>query len=207
MRRNPSWISTVRTIRPHRISHADHRSSRRAGRRRNDKPAIGSWRHRPRFPLRSGRRPGPLSPRSACAAEALQAVVLAHQIDQFLRAARRCRSCGKQLARKDTKFLIYRTAFGKGRHPSPRRDGIRFVELTCATPRVSPRRSSRRSGAFEAQRLTTGSTFLSICARSGAPVPRFQTLSEDPQLLVTLSSRLRRSLSLALANADNRTCR
>ena len=52
--------------------------------------------------------------------KALQAVVLDHQINQFLRAARRCRSCGKQLARKDTKFLIYRTAFGKGRLPSPR---------------------------------------------------------------------------------------
>ena len=43
--------------------------------------------------------------------KALQAVVLAHQIDQFSRAARRCRDCGKQLARKDTKFLIYRTAY------------------------------------------------------------------------------------------------
>ena len=52
--------------------------------------------------------------------KALQAVVLAHQIDQFSRAARRCRGCGGQLARKDNKFLIYRTAFGKARIPGPR---------------------------------------------------------------------------------------
>ena len=46
------------------------------------------------------------------ALKALQAVVLAHRTAQFARAARRCRSCGQQLACEDTKFLIYRTAFG-----------------------------------------------------------------------------------------------
>ena len=52
--------------------------------------------------------------------KALQAVVLGRQIDELMRGARRCRGCGKHLVRKDTKFLIYRTAFGKARIPSPR---------------------------------------------------------------------------------------
>ena len=52
--------------------------------------------------------------------KALQAVALGHQFDQFSRAVRRCRGCDRPLVRKDTKFLIYRTAFGKARIPSPR---------------------------------------------------------------------------------------
>lgn len=50
----------------------------------------------------------------------LQAVVLNEQVDQFIRVASRCQWCGSRLGVKDTKSLVYRTAFGKARLRSPR---------------------------------------------------------------------------------------
>ncbi|MGT2455327.1 ISKra4 family transposase [Cupriavidus basilensis] len=50
----------------------------------------------------------------------LQTVVLNEQVDQFVGAAARCRACGTRLGIKDTKPLVYRTAFGKARLRSPR---------------------------------------------------------------------------------------
>ena len=50
----------------------------------------------------------------------LQAIVLRGQVAQFVERASRCRQCGGQLATKDSKTVVYRTAFGKARLDSPR---------------------------------------------------------------------------------------
>ncbi|AAP85850.1 ISKra4 family transposase (plasmid) [Cupriavidus necator H16] len=50
----------------------------------------------------------------------LQTVVLTEQVDQFIRITGRCQLCGGRLVIKDTKSLVYRTAFGKARLRSPR---------------------------------------------------------------------------------------
>lgn len=50
----------------------------------------------------------------------LQTVVLTEQVDQFIRITGRCQLCGGRLGIKDTKSLVYRTAFGKARLRSPR---------------------------------------------------------------------------------------
>ena len=50
----------------------------------------------------------------------LQAIVLREQVSQFLDRAALCRQCGHRLATKDSKVVIYRTAFGKARLNSPR---------------------------------------------------------------------------------------
>jgi hypothetical protein len=50
----------------------------------------------------------------------LQAVVLREQIAQFVERASHCRRCGSRLATKDSKTVVYRTAFGKARLGSPR---------------------------------------------------------------------------------------
>ena len=50
----------------------------------------------------------------------LQAVVLREQVSQFLDRAALCRQGGARLATKDSKVVVYRTAFGKARLDSPR---------------------------------------------------------------------------------------
>ena len=50
----------------------------------------------------------------------LQAIVLREQVAQFVERASRCRQCGGRLATKDSKTVVYRTAFGKARLDSPR---------------------------------------------------------------------------------------
>ena len=50
----------------------------------------------------------------------MQAVVLREQVSQFVERVSRCRRCGVQLATKDSKTVVYRTAFGKARLDSPR---------------------------------------------------------------------------------------
>lgn len=50
----------------------------------------------------------------------IQAVVLDRQVDDFVRLAARCLACGKPLGIKDTKSLVYRTAFSKSSIRSPR---------------------------------------------------------------------------------------
>jgi hypothetical protein len=50
----------------------------------------------------------------------LQTVVLTEKVDQFIRITGRCQLCGGRLGIKDTKSLVYRTAFGKARLRSPR---------------------------------------------------------------------------------------
>ena len=50
----------------------------------------------------------------------LQAIVLREQASQFLDRAALCRQCGTRLATKDSKAVVYRTAFGKARLDSPR---------------------------------------------------------------------------------------
>lgn len=49
----------------------------------------------------------------------LQSVVLQEQIKLFLESATRCQGCGRRLATKTTRSLIYRTAFGKLKLGSP----------------------------------------------------------------------------------------
>lgn len=51
---------------------------------------------------------------------ALQAVVVAEQTREVVKAMSRCGSCLDPLAVKDTKSIVYRTAFGKASLPSPR---------------------------------------------------------------------------------------
>ena len=51
---------------------------------------------------------------------ALQAVVIAEQTKEVVKAMSRCASCLEPLAVKDTKSIVYRTAFGKASLPSPR---------------------------------------------------------------------------------------
>ena len=43
----------------------------------------------------------------------LRAVVLREQVDEFVRVAAGCLACGRRLGIKDTKPLVYRTAYGK----------------------------------------------------------------------------------------------
>ena len=50
----------------------------------------------------------------------LQALVLRAQVSQFLDRASLCRRCGVRLATKDSKVVVYRTAFGRERLDSPR---------------------------------------------------------------------------------------
>ena len=50
----------------------------------------------------------------------MQAVVLREQVSQFVTRAACCRQCSAQLATKDSKTIVYRTAFGKARLDSPR---------------------------------------------------------------------------------------
>ena len=50
----------------------------------------------------------------------LQAVVLREQASQFLDRAALCRQHGVRLATKDSKVIVYRTAFSKARLDSPR---------------------------------------------------------------------------------------
>ena len=50
----------------------------------------------------------------------LQAFVLREQVSQFLDRAALCRRCSARLATKDSKVIVYRTAFGKARLDSPR---------------------------------------------------------------------------------------
>ena len=50
----------------------------------------------------------------------LQAVVLREQVVQFVERASRCKRCGGRLATKDSKTVVYRTAFGKARLDSLR---------------------------------------------------------------------------------------
>ena len=50
----------------------------------------------------------------------LQAVLLREQVAQFVERAGHCRRCGARLATKDSKTVVYRTAFGKARLDSPR---------------------------------------------------------------------------------------
>ena len=44
---------------------------------------------------------------------ALQAIVVAEQAKEVVKAMSRCASCLEPLAVKDTKSIVYRTAFGK----------------------------------------------------------------------------------------------
>ena len=50
----------------------------------------------------------------------LQTIVVAEQAARFVSADSRCRSCSTSLGVKDTKQLVYRTAFGVARLASPR---------------------------------------------------------------------------------------
>ena len=50
----------------------------------------------------------------------LQDLVITEQAEEFVRAAAGCLACGQRLGIKDTKSLVYRTAFGKARLRSPR---------------------------------------------------------------------------------------
>ena len=43
----------------------------------------------------------------------IQGVVLNEQADEFIRIAAGCLACGRRLGIKDTKSLVYRTAYGK----------------------------------------------------------------------------------------------
>jgi hypothetical protein len=52
--------------------------------------------------------------------EQIQAVLLVEQAEQFIRAAARCLACYKPLSIKDSKSVVYRTAFGKMAVRSPR---------------------------------------------------------------------------------------
>ena len=51
---------------------------------------------------------------------ALQAVVIVEQTKEVVKTMSRCASCLEPLAVKDTKNIVYRTAFGKASLPSPR---------------------------------------------------------------------------------------
>lgn len=51
---------------------------------------------------------------------ALQTVVIAEQTKEVVKAMSRCAACLEPLAVKDTKSIVYRTAFGKASLPSPR---------------------------------------------------------------------------------------
>ena len=51
---------------------------------------------------------------------ALQAVVIAEQTKEVVKTMSQCASCLEPLAVKDTKSIVYRTAFGKASRPSPR---------------------------------------------------------------------------------------
>ena len=50
----------------------------------------------------------------------MQAIVLREQADEFVRVAAGCLACGRRLGIKDTKPLVYRTAYGKAILRSPR---------------------------------------------------------------------------------------
>ena len=50
----------------------------------------------------------------------LQAVVLREPASQFLDRGPLCRPCGDRVATKDSKLIVYRTAFGKVRLDGPR---------------------------------------------------------------------------------------
>ena len=50
----------------------------------------------------------------------LQAVVAQEQVARFVAAASKCRACQATLGTKDTKRLVYRTAFGVAQLVSPR---------------------------------------------------------------------------------------
>jgi hypothetical protein len=50
----------------------------------------------------------------------LHAIVLREQADEFVRVAAGCLACGRRLGIKDTKPLVYRTAYGKAVLRSPR---------------------------------------------------------------------------------------
>lgn len=50
----------------------------------------------------------------------LQDVVLQEQVSRFVQVAGTCRDCGHRFAIKDTKSLVYRTAYGKASFKSPR---------------------------------------------------------------------------------------
>ena len=50
----------------------------------------------------------------------MQAIVLREQADEFVRVAAGCLACGRRLGIKDTKSLVYRTAYGKALLRSPR---------------------------------------------------------------------------------------
>lgn len=67
--------------------------------------------------------------------EQIQAVVLDEQVEQFASAASRCRGCDAQLGLKDTKTLVYRTAYGKSSRQSPRLYGHCSKCSTCVGER------------------------------------------------------------------------
>lgn len=50
----------------------------------------------------------------------LQNVVMREQVNELIESLKRCPSCSRALGQKDHKELVYRTAFGKYRLPSPR---------------------------------------------------------------------------------------
>ncbi len=74
----------------------------------------------------------------------LQALVLSEQVSQFLDRAALCRRCGVRLATKDSKVVVYRTAFGKARLDSPGLYSRCSGCGACAFPRASLRGRARR---------------------------------------------------------------
>ncbi len=70
----------------------------------------------------------------------IQTLVLNEQVAEFVRVAAGCLGCGRRLGIKDTKALVYRTAFGKAVLRSPRfyahcsACGLRFGEGDTVSP-------------------------------------------------------------------------
>jgi hypothetical protein len=66
---------------------------------------------------------------------ALQKVILDEQVGRLLERAARCSHCQQELPRKDSKGIVYRTAFGKVRLSSPR---LYSRCAACVTSASSP---------------------------------------------------------------------